>query len=83
VAPAARGFVRHSAALGPRTPDRPDRAGRRFRDLTAAGPRRSAPSSTLVRREFHPARRVPPAAPARRARALHRRSRRTAGAPIS
>jgi len=45
---------------GPRTPDRdrPYRADRRFRDLTAAGPRRSTPSSTLVRLEF-----TPPAGP--------------------
>ena len=80
VAPAARGFVRHSAAPGLRTPDRPNSAGRRFRDLTLAGPRRSAPSSTLVRREFHPTRRAPAAA-TRRARALDRWSRLTAGVP--
>jgi hypothetical protein len=49
VAPAARGFVRHSAAPGPRTPIRPDRPDRQFRDLTAAGP-------PAVRPEFYPSR---------------------------
>jgi len=64
---------------GPRTPDRPA-------PTAGSGPDRDG--SPTVRAEFYPsppgvypARRAPPAA-ARRARALDRRSRRTAGAPF-